>query len=361
MFRFRYTVLVVSLVLAAAASAQQLTVRVPGCELPLWRYRFNGISFVAVEPLAGADGTFTLPNQGKGVSLVYIGADGVNPIPVLLDGQETFTLTGNCQALSAAVITDSKTNDAYQALKRDMAADKELALRLTQQLRLSPANSPAYATAKAELGAHDRKRAALLEQLQTEKQNFFAAAWAADLYTSFENTPKPYSNELDYFGNERFQYADFSDPAFAENPWVYESFREVTKVLTESGLAADAVTDYLKGYLALAANYPAHKLALGGVLATLRAAQNPIAVPFAKEYIARYGSEEIEAANVLQAEIKRLGALSDGGVAPEFSQARLSGEGTAGPADFRGQVSYAQDCRPRRTGPLSVRYFRGCS
>lgn len=330
------------------------------CVEPPSLMQFDGLNFTAV---AMAEQTekdwyaFQLP-KGR-PAFYYLGSTPQNILPIILGEEEEVLVQGLCNAMRGNVISRSPINEAYLWIKQEMDGLHQESMALARTYTGSP--ETAREQVLEDIRAVDERKLSLMD---TAKQihPMLRHVVGMNTYLSYQHHGQDYENELDYFANEYFRFADFSDSTYNDLPWIYEGFRNYATTLLSVRMPSEQQQQYTDTLLQqLETGSLAHRLALTGVIAVHQSKKSESFAHFAEQFIEAFQKTAPGDAAQLQAQLDQAQQVSLGSYAPDFAQKTPNGD-SLNLSSLRGKVVlidfWASWCGPcRRENPNVVKVY----
>ena len=285
-------------------------------------YQFDGIVFNRVKTLKSTAKEhlykFTI---AKGKQEFYFFGQNVQELrPIILGMEDNINIEGNCYAMRAWTVKNSKINPQYEGSMRRLG---ELinAGETANRGYLSAGNDPAKKqSAEQELSKADKNKAFFLDSLR-KVNPFVAKIVAPGILYSYPISVKKYTTEQEYFAKEYFSQVDFKDEEYNILPTTFEVFKNYTNTIHSMSFTPQQQYDYVENWLSkFSKNSHAYKLALGGIVSSLMARNHINYITFGERYCKMYEKEESGITTQLQGLIDRSKTFIIGVEAPDFAQ-----------------------------------------
>lgn len=263
---------------------------------------------------SGADSAYVLTVPASAARFYLVGATEQSTAKIILGEEKQVTMWGNTQFMHKARTVNSPANKALEAFQEQIKQFIDESTLVRSQFNQSTGTM--RRTIEERVAQLEKRKIRFLDSLKTANPLLWRSA-------SLQITPDYAGQggaEAEFYGNEYFRWANLADKAFEQIPDVYQAFEAFSASLLQLRMPHDKVLKMAEAQLAkIPAESGTYRMALGGVVAAMKANNSPQYPTVAKLYLERYAAKNLGEIPALDMELKKAATFLTGIEAPDLA------------------------------------------
>lgn len=281
----------------------------------MYLYENMGLAnrIVARAGRSGPDSAYVLIVPASEPKLYLVGANENATKAIVLGEEKAVTIWGNSAFMAKARTVNSPANTSFESLNLRLDALINEARDLRGKYNLSKGST--QANAKAALVKFGKTKMQLLDSLKAANPLLYRFA-ALQLPPDYIGE----GTESEFYGKAYFSNADLKDKAYEAMPEVFKAFEAYTAQLINLGVPHDKIAEMAEAQVArIPAGSRSARMAMGGIISTLKNSQSAQYPTLAKKYIDTYRNNSYGEIPRMEMEIRRAGTYLTGFEAPDLA------------------------------------------